>query len=139
MNNNQNPLNYNPNPVPTNPEPVNNDGFMNQQQVILGNISNQSYQDTLGDINTVPETPVTQEYPSNNQYINPNPQTDYIANNNQFINDLNVDGAYNNMNNDSYVAPEFNNPPEYINDEKVRENIEGTKKNTSYGRGIRIK
>ena len=94
-----------------NQQPTNNN-------VVLGNVSNVTYQDTIGTI-----TP-DQVDTSNNQYINPNVTTTNTA-----INDLNVDGGYNNMNADT-TGPDFNNPPEYINDEQVRANIEGKQKNT---------
>ena len=119
-----NPVNT-PNAIPGVPD--NNNVVLGQVQnqpsdnnnVVLGSVNNVTYQDTIGTI--TPEQVDT----SNNQYINPNATAT-----NTVLNDLNVDGSYNNMNTNQSTGPDFNNPPEYINEEQVRANIEGKQKNT---------
>ncbi len=72
----------------------------------------------------IPPQPVNlnQAQPSVNPVGSPTNNMAQMQNtyNNSSINDLNVDGAYNRMN----VAPD------YVNDSKVKENMEAPKKNT---------
>ena len=118
---NQQPNNQNV--VVNNQTPINNE--VNSQannQFVLGTISNVHYEDTIGDINS--QTNASQvnnidylhrdEY--NNQFINSN------SYNETAINDLNVEGTYNDM--PSNVAVD------YINDPQVQKNLNSEKKKT---------
>ena len=77
--------------------------------VTLGTVSNVTYADTIGNIDYNADNSVKTEEPASNQFINNNNALD--QNNNNMLSDMNVDGAYNNMN----VAPD------YVNDPKVME------------------
>ncbi len=102
--------------------PVNNQtNTQTNSQIVLGTVSNVSYADTLGDIDTQKKDPVsTAEYlrnsEHNNQFI-----TDSTYNETT-INDLNVEGTYNNM--------QVNPTVDYMNDPQVQENLNRQKKKT---------
>ena len=111
INNNQNQYVKNQNPNNTYLNNLNNNNN-------LGTTSNITYADTVGNVtNNIAPTNQTTEPAQNNQFINTNPSP-----NNTYINDLNVDGSYNRI--------EKMEPPSYVNDPQVRENMDSNKKNT---------
>ena len=85
-------------------------------QIVLGTVSNVTYRDTLGDLSVPTNNNIANSSDQNNQFINNN---DY---NSTMIDDLNVEGTYNDM--------PMNSPSDYINDPKVQENLNPQKKKT---------
>ena len=89
----------------------------NNENVILGTTNNMTYGQTIQ--NVVPNPQNTEQNPiplenTDNRFINQN--TTFTENN---LNELNVNGSYNKM-----------EAPEYVNDPKVVENIQGSTKKT---------
>lgn len=128
MNNNQNINGVNSNnnipvssPVPQNP--INQNASNVQSNSINNQSSNQFINTNAFQPNVISQNGMP--LPTNNQEVSQNvvsnQQVQHMQTYNESsINDLNVDGSYNRL----------NVPPEYVNDVKVKENIEAPKKNT---------
>ena len=91
-------------------------------QIVLGEVNNVNYADVIGNIGQNNAATDIQQAPINT--INeepPVPNDGPVTPTNQetYLNDMNVNGAYNKM-----------EAPEYVNDQKVVENINAPKKNT---------
>ena len=128
MNNNQNINDMNANnnipvssPVPQNP--INQNASNVQSNSINNQSSNQFINTNAFQPNVISQNGIP--LPTNNQEVSQNVVSNQQVQqmqtyNESSINDLNVDGSYNRL----------NVPPEYVNDVKVKENIEAPKKNT---------
>ena len=128
MNNNQNINGVNANnnipvssPVPQNP--INQNASNVQSNSINNQSSNQFINTNAFQPNVISQNGIP--LPTNNQEVSQNVVSNQQVQqmqtyNESSINDLNVDGSYNRL----------NVPPEYVNDVKVKENIEAPKKNT---------
>ena len=101
----------------------------NSNQVVLGSVNNTVATGVpLPSANNPASNQITpsvipQQQPNvtnNNQFINQNVNNNQNVHNEASINDLNIDGTYNNM----------NVKPDYVNDPKVLENMNEPKKNT---------
>ncbi len=120
MVNNQVPVNnmQNQPPVPNQqPSQVNTN---QASPITLGTVSNVTYADTIGNINQQPNPTPSVNYTNNSQNNN-----QFIGNvnyNETMLNDLNVDGAYNNM--------QAKEPVDYMNDPQVQANLNKAPKKT---------
>ena len=100
----------NNNNIPNMVPPIPN---QNEQNNNFNQVPNQNFNNVTG-MNNQQVEPNNMNYQQQNAYINPN-----INQNNTMINDLNVEGSYNQLENIPYA-----------NEERVIQNINGNKKKT---------
>ena len=100
----------NNNNIPNMVPPIPN---QNEQNNNFNQVPNQSFNNVTG-MNNQQVEPNNMNYQQQNAYINPN-----INQNNTMINDLNVEGSYNQLENIPYA-----------NEQRVIQNINGNKKKT---------
>lgn len=94
----------------------------NNGPITLGTVSNVTYADTIGNVNSqvadTVQTTITNYENNNNQFINNN------SYNETSLTDLNVDGTYNNL------EKQEKTPVDYMNDPQVQANLNKQQKKT---------